>query len=227
MAAVASPDTPDTPDAGRSGGMSPQRRDRIRLEISREAARLFWAQGVPATTGEQIADAVGLSVRTIWRHFRSKESCAEPIVTQNVRWLLAVLRDWPPQSTLEDHFASELTRRSRNANPAQAADDLLSVQMVELARTEPAIRSAWLMACDQVEIGMVAIIAARLPDVTNPEVRVHAAAATAAVRVVNEDISTDLLAGEADRIDIGAVSGRLARAVRTATGGAVGDPVRP
>ncbi|MGH3147342.1 MAG: helix-turn-helix domain-containing protein, partial [Rubrobacter sp.] len=60
----------------RSGGMSEQRRRRVRMEISREAARLFWEQGVADTTGEQIADAVGLSVRTIWRYFRNKESCA-------------------------------------------------------------------------------------------------------------------------------------------------------
>ncbi|OEV12241.1 TetR family transcriptional regulator, partial [Streptomyces nanshensis] len=60
------------------GGMSEQRRRRVRLEISREAARLFWKQGVDGTSGDQIAEAVGLSTRTIWRHFRSKESCAEP-----------------------------------------------------------------------------------------------------------------------------------------------------
>ncbi|MFE9687071.1 helix-turn-helix domain-containing protein [Streptomyces sp. NPDC006285] len=51
--------------------MNEQRRRRIRLEVSREATRLFWKQGVDATTGEQIAEAVGLSVRTIWRHFRT------------------------------------------------------------------------------------------------------------------------------------------------------------
>ena len=68
----------------RKGAMSEQRRERIRLEISREAARLFWEHGVAATSGEQIADAVGLSVRTIWRYFRNKESCAEPVVVQSV-----------------------------------------------------------------------------------------------------------------------------------------------
>ncbi|MYU16484.1 TetR family transcriptional regulator, partial [Streptomyces sp. SID8361] len=52
--------------------MSEQRRLRLRLEISREAARLFWEQGVAATSVDQIAATVGLSTRTIWRHFRSK-----------------------------------------------------------------------------------------------------------------------------------------------------------
>lgn len=57
-------------------GMSDERRHRLRLEVSREASRLFWEQGVDATSGDQIAEAVGLSTRTIWRHFRSKESAA-------------------------------------------------------------------------------------------------------------------------------------------------------
>jgi len=56
-----------TKNRRKSGGMSEQRQQRIRLEISREAARLFWEQGVAATTGEQIAEAVGLSVRAVWR----------------------------------------------------------------------------------------------------------------------------------------------------------------
>ena len=42
------------PTKGR-GGMSDQRHHRLRLDVSREASRLFWAQGVDATSGDQIA----------------------------------------------------------------------------------------------------------------------------------------------------------------------------
>ena len=46
----------------RKGAMSEQRRERIRLEISREAGTLILgARCVAATSGEQIADAVGMS----------------------------------------------------------------------------------------------------------------------------------------------------------------------
>ncbi|SCG02442.1 transcriptional regulator, TetR family, partial [Streptomyces sp. MnatMP-M27] len=58
--------------SNKRSGMSEHRRHRLRLEISREAARLFWEHGVDGTSGDQIAEAVGLSTRTIWRHFRSK-----------------------------------------------------------------------------------------------------------------------------------------------------------
>lgn len=210
----------------RSGGMSDRRRQRLLLDISREAARLFWDQGVMATTGEQIASAMGLSVRTLWRYFRNKESCAEPIIARNVEWLMQMLRRWPANLSLEDHFAAEFAERVREPDARRAADDLISVQMVGLADTEPVIRSAWLMVCDRVEREMAAVIGARLHAVMDdPQIRLHAAAAAAVVRVVNEDTSRELLAQRYDRVDARQMSKRIASAVRMSTSGAVGDPV--
>ncbi|WP_235989777.1 hypothetical protein [Streptomyces ureilyticus] len=54
------------------------------------------------------------------------------------------------------------------------------------------------------------------------DVRLHAAAASAALRVLNEDIG--VLEG-ADPRDHADAPARIARAVRRTTGGAVGDPV--
>ncbi len=45
----------DTTSERRPGTMSERWRERVRMEISREAARLFWEHGVDGTTGEQIA----------------------------------------------------------------------------------------------------------------------------------------------------------------------------
>ncbi|MFJ7997975.1 TetR/AcrR family transcriptional regulator [Streptomyces sp. NPDC096310] len=210
------------------GGMSEQRRLRLRLEISREAARLFWEQGVAATSGDQIAEAVGLSTRTIWRHFRSKESCAEPIVAQGVVTLMSVLRSWPRGSSLEDHLAGELARLGRERPPVDLADEMLAMKMIRLADTEPALRTAWLMACDQTEQAMVVIIADRLGrPPADLEVRMHAASAVAAVRVLDEYIGAALLAGAdlGELKDVKVASRRYAHAIRTATGGIVGDPV--
>nr|WP_326813236.1 helix-turn-helix domain-containing protein [Streptomyces scopuliridis] len=208
------------------GGMSDQRRHRLRLEISREACRLFWDQGVAATSGDQIAEAVGLSTRTIWRHFRSKESCAEPIVMQGVDTEMAVLRSWPPELPLEVHFVVEATKLARKATPTDVADNGLAVKMIRLADDEPAIRTAWLMACDQVEREMVRIIAQRLKlPVENIDVRLHAAAASAALRVINEDVGAKLLEG-VDPAQFGDTAAWIAQAIRRATGGAVGDPVK-
>lgn len=206
--------------------MTDRRRERIRLEISREAARLFSKQGVAATSGEQIADAVGLSVRTIWRHFPNKESCAEPIVAQGVEWFMTMLRTWPRDRSLRDHFAQERAKGPREWDAVQASDNRLSIQMVELSRTEPAVRAAWLAASDRVEREMVVVLARRSGRPQDDlEVRRHAAAAVAVVRVINEDAAKALMAGTVESIDVDELADRVTHAVREATGGQVGDPV--
>ena len=213
-----------SPQRGR-GGMSEQRRHRVRLEISREAARLFWKQGVDGTSGDQIAEAVGLSTRTIWRHFRSKEACAEPIVTQGVEWSMEALRRWPAHLSLEEQFAAETERLGREATEELQVDILLGVKMVRLGDTEPALRTAWLMACDQLERELAEIIGERLGRKADDlDVRLHAAATSAALRVINEDVGAGLLDGvdPQEYVDSPAL---IANAVRRATGGEVGDAV--
>ncbi|WP_189824805.1 TetR/AcrR family transcriptional regulator [Streptomyces finlayi] len=208
--------------------MSDQRRERLRLEISREAARLFWEHGVAGTSGDQIAEAVGLSTRTIWRHFRSKESCAEPIVMQGVVTLLSVLRTWPREHSLEDHLTAELNRLRREGAPVDVADEMLAMKMIRLADSEPALRTAWLMACDRTEQQMRAIIGDRLGRPADDlDVRLHAASTAAVIRVLDEHIGAAYLAGTdpAEFGDLPELARRFAHAIRTATGGAVGDPV--
>ncbi|WP_247197639.1 TetR/AcrR family transcriptional regulator [Streptomyces sp. GESEQ-35] len=206
------------------GGMSDVRRTRLRLEISRDAARLFWEQGVAATSGDQIAQAVGLSTRTIWRHFRSKESCAEPIVMQGVVTLMSVLRGWLRETSLEDHLAAELTRLGHEKPPVDLADEMLAMKMIRLADTEPALRTAWLMACDEMEREMSSVIGSRLDRPSDDlEVRMHAAAAVSVVRVMDEHIGAAILAGAdpAEFGDVKALARRYAQAIRAATGDAV------
>ncbi|MFJ5262017.1 TetR/AcrR family transcriptional regulator [Streptomyces sp. NPDC088387] len=207
--------------------MSDARRRRLRLEISREASRLFWEHGVDATSGEQIAEAVGLSVRTVWRHFRSKEACAEPIVAQGMRWEMAMLASWPAHLSLEDHLAAETHGFGRQTDPVALLDNELAMKMIRLADTEPALRTAWLMACDQMEREMAHVIAARLGKAAGDlDVRLHAATSSAALRVISEDIGTALLAG-VDPADFSDAPIRVAEALRRATGGAIGDPIAP
>ncbi|MBO8190302.1 TetR/AcrR family transcriptional regulator [Streptomyces oryzae] len=205
--------------------MSGQRRHWLRLEISRAASRLFWERGVAATSGHQIAQAVGLSTRTIWRHFRSKESCAEPVVMKGVEWEMVVLRSWPRHLSLEEHFAVEVAKYVHDTDSTEHADTVLATKMIRLADNEPSIRTAWLMACDEVEREMIGIVAKRLArPISDFEVRVRGAAASAAFRVVKEEIGAAALSG-ADPQGLVDVPQRLAQAVRNATGGDIGDAV--
>ncbi|MFD4292991.1 TetR family transcriptional regulator [Rhodococcus sp. NPDC058505] len=51
----------------------PDDSDRFRLQVVSEALRLFSEQGYEATSVDEIADAAGISRRTFFRQFRSKE----------------------------------------------------------------------------------------------------------------------------------------------------------
>ncbi|MFJ6694584.1 TetR/AcrR family transcriptional regulator [Streptomyces sp. NPDC091272] len=219
--------------AGRGGnGTSEQRRRLLRLEISRAASRLFWEYGVAATSGDRIAEAVGLSTRTVWRHFRNKESCAEPIVTQGVEREMRALRSWPRHLSLESHLTAEAARYENAADAdavadaVEQADTLLAVRMIRLAEHEPSIRTAWLMAGDQVARELTGIVARRLcRPADDLEVRLHAAAASAAIRVVHEEFGAAATrGGPAGNLEADVIH-RLARAVRDATGGTIGDAV--
>lgn len=93
-----------------------RRRTALRLEIAREAVRLFTSQGVTGTTGEQIAQAVGISTRTLWCHFPTKESCVRPLLTASLDAATDRLRHWPPQTGLLD-FLTDSCRQGRCRPP--------------------------------------------------------------------------------------------------------------
>jgi AcrR family transcriptional regulator len=135
---------------GRTGRppLTDERRAEIRLEIARAAVELFVDQGVAATTGDQIAQAVGLSGRTLWRYFPSKESCVSPLFAAGIDAIAAALRAWPADGPLED----ALERASTSAEGPLAKPQPPRVRtLLRLTRTEPGLRAVWLQAHDEAE----------------------------------------------------------------------------
>ncbi|WP_405875923.1 MULTISPECIES: TetR/AcrR family transcriptional regulator [unclassified Streptomyces] len=138
--------------------LTEERKAEIRLEIARAAVDLFVAQGVAATTGEQIGQAVGVSARTVWRYFPSKEACVRPLFTAGIDMLAARLRAWRPGQPLEEVFAPDLTTDLRIvAGPDRATVGAL----VRLTRTEPGLRAVWLQTYDEAEPAFARALAER------------------------------------------------------------------
>lgn len=67
-------------------GLRERKKADTRTAIQRHAVRLFGTQGYDATSIEQIADAAGVSHRTVFRYFPTKESL---VTTDDVGGLLA------------------------------------------------------------------------------------------------------------------------------------------
>ncbi|MBE8470294.1 TetR/AcrR family transcriptional regulator [Streptomyces justiciae] len=135
---------------GRTGRppLTEERRAEIRLEIARAAVDLFVRQGVAATTGEQIGQAVGVSARTVWRYFPSKESCVRPLFSAGIDVIADCLREWRPGQPLDRLFDRWLaTDPAFVAGPERATVGAL----VRLTRTEPGLRAIWLQTYDEAE----------------------------------------------------------------------------
>lgn len=189
-----------TAPSGRTGRppLTEERKAEIRLEISRAAVDLFVGQGVAATTGEQIGQAVGVSARTVWRYFPSKESCVSPLFSAGIDAIAARLRDWRPGQPLEDVFAGDLATDIRfGAGPDRSTLGAL----VRLTRTEPGLRAIWLQTYDEAEPAFARALADRagLPaHDLRPTIR--AAMFNAALRAAVERFAWHTAEAEADAV---------------------------
>lgn len=163
-----------------------RRRPGARLQVSRIAAELFWRDGVAGTRGEDIASEAGISTRTLWRYFGSKETCIEPVLVEWGVRFLAVLEAWPPHESID-----EFLHAAAVPGPVTySADDIAAMRMIVLGDAEPALRSAWLMVCDAAERQSAPLFAARMGLPSNArEVLQVTASVSGAIRAFNDELS--------------------------------------
>ncbi|RKT11720.1 TetR family transcriptional regulator [Streptomyces sp. 1114.5] len=163
--------------------LNQRRRDATRLEIARTAAALFAEQGAEATTAEEIALAAGISLRTFYRYFSVKEDAVAPLLAAGGRqWVDRLAEgsaDLPLREALESAAAASLT-------PADEAGAEMMLWTRSLLR-DPRLEGAWQRVHADSEVRLRAVLAERCPEGTDPlEIRLAAAAATAAIRVALE-----------------------------------------
>ena len=198
-------------------------KDDAKLEVSRHAGRLFLKHGVAGTSGDDIAEAAGLSKRTVWRYFRNKESCVEPLFQAASLRFIAMLRQWPRNVSIEAHLRHCVAREV--GDPQHAADGLLAVQLVAMLPEEPALRSAWLMAAQAGEEALAGVIADRLRrSGDEAEVRLCAATVMAAIRVVDETVSFAAIK-QGRQFSLQEAIDQQARAIRAACTLPICDPL--
>lgn len=205
--------------------MTVDKQEQSRLVISRLAAALFWERGVSATSGDDIAAAAGLSTRTIWRHFRTKESCVEPVLAKSAQRFIAILDRWPPELSLGEHLAADVI--TYPLTPQDVDDEISAMRISTMTAAEPALRTAYLMVHDELERGFIPVLAKRLglPD-DDLTVRLCAAAVTGAFRVIDEDVSRAIVIDGRSVTPQDAL-GLIDRAILDATNGRLGGPITP
>ncbi|MCV7318759.1 TetR/AcrR family transcriptional regulator [Mycolicibacterium confluentis] len=199
------------------------KQEQARLSVSRHACALFWERGVSGTSGDDIAEAAGLSTRTIWRYFRCKESCVEPLLARSTARFIDVLQRWPHELSLSEHLA--VVSFSHPFSPQDIEDEISAMRIATMTSSEPALRTAYLMVHDQMEQGFIPVIADRLglPE-SDLTVRLSAAAITGAFRVVDEDVSRAVVI-DGKKVTAEQTLALIDRAIREATNGRLGGPV--
>lgn len=197
--------------------------EEARLAVSRHAARLFWQNGFDATSGDDIAAAAGISKRTVWRYFRSKEACVEPVLKVGELRFVELLRHWPRNESIETYLAKAMTAFVSDEDSIR--DGIAAIRILAILHREPALRSAWLMACHESEVQLAEVIAERAARPAGAfEVRLCAAAATAAMRLVDEEISSAVI-NEGTHFELDETTARIAAAIRAACILPICDPV--
>lgn len=196
-----------------------------RLAVSRHACALFWERGVSATSGDDIAAAAGLSTRTIWRYFRSKESCVEPVLFLSAQRFIAQAYRWPAELSLAEHMAADMAEHPLGEQ--ELADEISALRIATMSAEEPALRTAYLMVHDEMERGFVPIVAERLglPD-GDLTARLCAAAVVGAFRVIDEDVGRRVIVDK-EKVSQSEALALIDRAVRDATNGRFGGPTSP
>ncbi|MFE4966135.1 TetR/AcrR family transcriptional regulator [Streptomyces sp. NPDC056660] len=119
--------------------LSERRKAAARLEIAKAAVELFVAQGVEGTSAGEIAEAVGISIRTLWRYFPSKEECVAPLLAFGAERLSRRLSDWPVDRPLIEALDDERWLQDTDPDTQQVVLDLM-----RLTRTEPSLHSVWM-----------------------------------------------------------------------------------
>jgi len=94
------------PATGRTGRppLTERRKTETRLEVARAAVRLFLAKGVADTSAEEIAEAAGISSRTLWRYFPTKDSCVTPLLTGVIELIAQFLESWRSDQSMAEVF---------------------------------------------------------------------------------------------------------------------------
>lgn len=123
-------------------GLLTRRKAETAREIAEEAARLFAERGVAGVTAAEIAAAAGVSLRTFYRYFATKEDAVAPVLEigaarWQAAWAAALSEGALSASAVRSGAAAEAVHRIIAAELAPVADDAAQ----ELGRMRPLLRA--------------------------------------------------------------------------------------
>ncbi|MFC9787650.1 TetR/AcrR family transcriptional regulator [Rhodococcus sp. NPDC127528] len=164
--------------------LTERRKAQTELEIARRAAELFSERGANAVTADDIASAAGVSLRTFYRYFRTKEESITPLLSGGVEDWIADLADTAPgipvPVALEDSARRALSREDDFA----IASLRLSRGLLRAVPGDPDLEAVWLRVVQDTEEALVVVLGNLMgPDADPVDVRLMAVAGNTAMRL--------------------------------------------
>ncbi|MFD0733254.1 TetR/AcrR family transcriptional regulator [Planotetraspora mira] len=190
-------DAPQVP----APGLRERTRRAVRAELMAEAWRLFAAQGFEATTVEEIAAAAGMSKRSFFRYFVSKEDLVLGNLEDVGREVAAALAERPA-----DESAWQALRRAFDGLVAEIEADADRFRpLLTMLRSEPGLHASHVEKRQRWQTMLAPQLAARVParaggsqDRPDPRLAALAGAALTCFDVAQtawlDDPATDLAA---------------------------------
>ncbi|GAA5148292.1 TetR family transcriptional regulator [Pseudonocardia eucalypti] len=164
-------------------GLRERRQRRQRAELVSAGMRLFAERGFDATTVDEVADAAGVSRRTLFRYFGSKGDIVMEWARGTTSLLTAALRTRPlaeePLTSLHAAFAAMC------ASIGGSSEDIRSV--IEMIERSPSLRPYSLLKHARWEDALAELLAERRPELDPMRAALLARVSVAAFRTALDE----------------------------------------
>ncbi len=166
--------------------LTQRRKAATELEIARAAAALFARQGIESTTVESIADQAGISLRTFYRYFPTKEESLAPLMQVGAETWQKTLRE-EETGTLGQRIDAAL---ATTLDPAafEVGDNGLALhELLALREKNQGIEDVWQRVNTRSEHVLARLLQELEAGLSQRTAKLWAAAATCAIRLALED----------------------------------------
>jgi AcrR family transcriptional regulator len=158
-------------------GLRERKKRLTRQQISDVATTLFVVRGFERVTVAQIAEIVGVSEKTVYNYFPTKESLVFDRADEGRERLASALRERGPAESPTRVILRELAEQSRELEEMPDESHMLLPLFAEMVATTPALRAAWLELQDRLAMVVTAELAAHADvDPLEPEPMIAARA---------------------------------------------------
>jgi AcrR family transcriptional regulator len=138
----------------------------VQAELVEVAQELFVAQGYEATTVDAIANAAGMSKRSFFRYFGSKEELVLGKYDLMGDQMIAALQDRPDSESVWDSLRRMFDQVAEYTGDASHAPTM--TEMDRVLTSAPTLRAAYLGRVDQIQERIAEIVRVRAERVGRP-----------------------------------------------------------